>query len=79
MKLNSSLFWAWDLSAFEIFIQWLLELAFFEPHCMLVNACNVDLTFYYKLSLTSTDIIFGANAIKSILQKRKKKKAEINP
>lgn len=73
MKLNPSLFWAWDLSAFEIFIKWLLELAFFEPHCMLVNA-YIDLTFYYQLSLTSIDVIFGANEIKSILQKKEEKR-----
>lgn len=46
---------------------------------MLVNACNIDLTFYYQLSLTSIDVIFGASAIKSILQKKEEKKAEIIP
>lgn len=46
---------------------------------MLVNACYIDLTFYYQLSLTSIDVIFGANAIKSSLRKKDEKKAEINP
>lgn len=41
---------------------------------MLVNACNIDLTFYCQLSLTSIDIIFGANEIKSILKKKGGKK-----
>lgn len=52
IRLSPSLLWAWYLSAFEIFIQWLLEFAFFEPHCMLANAFNTDLTFYYQLSVT---------------------------
>lgn len=43
---------------------------------MLVNACNIDLTFYCQLSLTSIDIIFGANEIKSILKKKRRKKSQ---
>jgi len=74
MKLNPRLFCARDLSAFEIFIQWLTEIAFFEPHCMLVNACSIDLTFYSQLSLTSMDVIFGAKAIKSFRQEKVEKR-----